>query len=109
MLEGYCSSMYKFIMGPALVDVYVVVSQKREPLYRPQYSIILIMGTPNMVLLILGNPHVVCGTQRIRESLRSRENPSLSLEIVWFAVKELKFSYQNGYIIYIVIYRVSPI
>ena len=31
----------------------------RGPQYRPQNTIVLIMGTPKRVPLILGNPHVV--------------------------------------------------
>ena len=34
----------------------VVVSQNRGPQYRPQNTIVFIMGTPKKVLLILGNP-----------------------------------------------------
>ena len=34
------------------------VSQNKGPQYRPQYSILLILGTPKMVPLILGNPHL---------------------------------------------------
>ena len=30
----------------------------RVPQYRPQYIIVLIMGTPNKVPLIVGNPHI---------------------------------------------------
>ena len=37
----------------------MVVSLKRGPQYRPQNTIILIMGTPNKVPLILGNPHIL--------------------------------------------------
>ena len=35
---------------------YMVVFLTRGPQYRPQYTIILIMGTPKMVPLILGKP-----------------------------------------------------
>ena len=35
-----------------------VVSQNRGPQYRPQNTIVLIIGTPKMVPLILGNPHL---------------------------------------------------
>ena len=34
----------------------MVVSQNRGPQYRPPNTTILIMGTPKMVSLILGNP-----------------------------------------------------
>ena len=34
---------------------YMVVSQNKGPQYRPQYIIILTMGTPKKVPLILGN------------------------------------------------------
>ena len=36
----------------------MVVSQTRDPQKRPQYATILIMGTPKMVPLILGNPYI---------------------------------------------------
>ena len=36
----------------------MVVSQNKGPQYGPQNTIALIMGTPKMVLLILGNPHM---------------------------------------------------
>ena len=39
---------------------YMVVSQIRKPQYRPQYTIVLIMGTPKMAPLIVGNPHISC-------------------------------------------------
>ena len=47
-------------MGPPrnLQYSYVVVSQNRGPQYRPQNTIILYTGTPKMVPLFLGNPHV---------------------------------------------------
>ena len=35
----------------------LIVSQNKGTQCRPQYTIILIMGTPKMVPLILGNPH----------------------------------------------------
>ena len=38
------------------LTVYLVVSQNRGPQYSPQNTIVLIMGTPKMVPLILGNP-----------------------------------------------------
>ena len=38
--------------------VYMVVSQNKGAQYRPQNIIVLIMGTPKMVPLILGNPHI---------------------------------------------------
>ena len=34
------------------------------PQHRPQYTIVLIMGTPKMVPLILGNPHIDLGGQK---------------------------------------------
>ena len=34
-----------------------VVSKKRGPQYRPQHTIVVIMGTPKKVPLILGNRH----------------------------------------------------
>ena len=70
--------MYKFIMGPALADVHVVVSQNKEPLYRPQYSIILIMGTPNMVLLILGKPHGLLNPEDQRKPTEQRKPEPLT-------------------------------
>ena len=36
----------------------MVVSQNREPQYRPQNITVLIIGTPEMVPLISGNPHI---------------------------------------------------
>ena len=36
----------------------MVVSQNEGPQYGPQNTIVLIIGTPKMVLLILGNPHI---------------------------------------------------
>ena len=36
----------------------LAVSQKRGPQYRPQNTIVLIMGTPKRVPLILGNPQL---------------------------------------------------
>ena len=37
---------------------YMVVSLNKGPPYRPQYTTVLIMGTPTKVPLILGNPHM---------------------------------------------------
>ena len=37
---------------------YMVVSQNRGTQYRPQYTIVLIMGIPNMAPLIMGNPDI---------------------------------------------------
>ena len=38
----------------------MVVSQNRgDPQYRPQNAITLIFGTPKMVPVILGNPHIL--------------------------------------------------
>ena len=36
----------------------MVVSQNKGTQYRPQYTIVLIIGTPKKVPLILGNPHI---------------------------------------------------
>ena len=36
----------------------MVVSQNKGTQYRPQNIIVPIMGTPKMVPLILGNPHI---------------------------------------------------
>ena len=38
------------------LSLYMVIYQIRGPQYRPQNTIILIIGTPKMVPLILGNP-----------------------------------------------------
>ena len=35
---------------------YVVVSQNKGPSYKPQNTLVLVIGTPKMVPLILGNP-----------------------------------------------------
>ena len=37
----------------------MVVSLNRGPQYRPQYTVILILGTPKKVALILGNCHIM--------------------------------------------------
>ena len=37
----------------------MVVSQNRGPQFRPQNTIVLIIGTPKMVPLILGNPQIM--------------------------------------------------
>ena len=40
--------------------INMVVSQNQgTPIFRPQYIIVLIIGTPKKVPLILGNPHMV--------------------------------------------------
>ena len=36
----------------------MLVSQNRGPQYRPSYTIVLIVGTPKMVTLIVGNLHI---------------------------------------------------
>ena len=36
----------------------MVVSRNKGPQHRPQHTIVLIIGTPKMVPLILGNPHI---------------------------------------------------
>ena len=42
-----------------MIELGLVVSQNRgTQIYRPQYTMVLIMGTPKMVPLILGNPHL---------------------------------------------------
>ena len=41
------------------VELHIIVSLNKGPQYRPQYTIILIIGTPKRVPLILGNPHIV--------------------------------------------------
>ena len=55
----------------------VVVSQKRGPQYRPQNTIILIIGTPKKVPLILGNPQVPLG--RLRKPQRGAPPPAATL------------------------------
>ena len=42
--------------GPCRYMLHMVVPKIRGPQYRPQNTIILIMGTPKKVPLILGNP-----------------------------------------------------
>ena len=37
----------------------MVVSQNRGTQYRPPYTIVLIMGIPQTVPLIMGNPHIL--------------------------------------------------
>ena len=44
-------------MDSTIMGLYKVVSHNKGTLYRPQYTIILIMGTLNKVPLILGNTH----------------------------------------------------
>ena len=46
----------KDIGNHATMEVYMVVSLNRGPQYRPQNATVLIIGTPNKVPLILGNP-----------------------------------------------------
>ena len=41
----------------------MVVSQNSGPQYRPQYTIVLLMGTPKLVPLIWGNPHMETGNK----------------------------------------------
>ena len=41
---------------------YMVVSQIRRPQYRPQNTIVLIMGSSKKVPIILGNPHICMST-----------------------------------------------
>ena len=53
-----------------LMLYYMVVSQIGGPQYRPQNTIILIMGTPKMVPLILGNPHMIKEQPRYIRELR---------------------------------------
>ena len=36
----------------------MVISQNRGPQYRPKNTTVLIIGTPNKVPLILGNPYI---------------------------------------------------
>ena len=44
--------------GWVFIQVEMVISQNRGPQYRPQNTMILIIGTPKMVPLILGNPQI---------------------------------------------------
>ena len=49
-------------LAKALISVhYLVASQIRVPQYRPRSTMTLIMGTPNKVPLILGNPYLFRG------------------------------------------------
>ena len=45
--------------------------KKRKPQYRPQNTIVLIIGTPKMVPIILGNPHMTLCHSSF-EGLRAR-------------------------------------
>ena len=45
-------------LPPTVPKLHLAVSQNKGTLYRPQYTIILIMGTLNEVPLILGNTHL---------------------------------------------------
>ena len=58
--------------------VWTVVSLNRGPQYRPQNTIVLIMGTPKMVPLILGNPQVVQGLKASRQSLSLKQQKASS-------------------------------
>ena len=49
------------------VEVQMVVSQNLEPQYRPQYTMILMMGTPIWgTPIIMGNPQIGCGVSMSR-------------------------------------------
>ena len=52
------------IEKPCSRKVQMVVSQNKGAQYRPQNIIVLIMGTPKIVPLILGNPQI--STKRSR-------------------------------------------
>ena len=45
--------------GPKALRTYMVVSQNEGPQYRPSYTIVLLIGTPKMVTLILGNLYIL--------------------------------------------------
>ena len=52
----------------------MVVSLSKGPQYRPQNTIVLIIGTPTMVYLILGNPPKSAGNPR-RRALKKPYRP----------------------------------
>ena len=51
-------SCYNSLVIVGSTETNMVVSLNRGPQYKPQNAIILIMGTPKIVPLILGNPHM---------------------------------------------------
>ena len=53
----------------------MVVSQNKGTQYRPQNTIVLIMGTPKKVPLILGNTHMI----PIRDNGHCGENPEMCI------------------------------
>ena len=50
--------LYEQSPQSSMPGYYMVDSQNRGPQCRPQYTIILIIGTPKMIPIILGNPQI---------------------------------------------------
>ena len=49
-----------------ILGLYDSFPKIRGPQYRPQHTIVLIIGTPKTVPLMLGNPHVFTGKGLVR-------------------------------------------
>ena len=84
----FLGSLQMVVSGP---NQQMVVSQIRGPQCRPQYILILIMGTPKMVPLNLGNPQIY------QEEANPFSQMSYSLNSLKGVLRVLYRDYYKGY------------
>ena len=87
-LSARCCHPRSFYSEKSWASDDMVVSQNKGPQYKPQNTIVLLIGTPKMVPLILGNSHIRCphweifGSWSDRQAMRNLNSANSVLQSI---------------------------